>query len=59
MFVTRCGTTYPEYFSDIPGFYTRYLKNDVFMVSVSPMDDHGYFSFGTGVTYHRAAANKS
>jgi len=53
------GTTYPEYFSDIPGFYTRYLKNDVFMVSVSPMDDHGYFSFGTAVTYHRAAANKS
>jgi acyl-CoA hydrolase len=53
------GTTYPEYFSDIPGFYTRYLENDVFMVSVSPMDDHGYFSFGTGVTYHRAAADKS
>jgi len=53
------GTTYPEYFNEIPGYYTKYLENDVFMVSVSPMDDHGYFSFGTAVTYHRAAADKS
>lgn len=53
------GTTYPEYFHEIPGYYARYLENDVFMVSVSPMDDHGYFSFGTAVTYHRAAAQKS
>lgn len=53
------GSTYPEYFNEIPGYYTRYLENDVMMVSVSPMDDHGYFSFGTGVSYHRAAANKS
>jgi acyl-CoA hydrolase len=53
------ATTYPEYFHEIPGYYTKYLENDVMMVSVSPMDEHGYFSFGTGVTYHRAAADKS
>jgi len=53
------GTTYPEYFHEIPDYYKRYLENDVMMVSVSPMDEFGYFSFGTGVTYHRAAADKS
>jgi len=53
------GTAYPEYFNEIPGYYQRFLSNDVMMISVSPMDDHGYFSFGTGVTYHRAAADKS
>ncbi|MFA6411072.1 MAG: acetyl-CoA hydrolase/transferase C-terminal domain-containing protein [Syntrophales bacterium] len=53
------GSTYPEYFHEIPGYYTKYLENDVLMVSVSPMDEHGYFSFGTAVTYHRAAADIS
>ena len=53
------GSTYPEYFNEIPGYYTKYLENDVLMISVSPMDEFGFFSFGTAVTYHRAAADKS
>jgi len=53
------GTTYPEYFHEIPDYYTKYLENDVLMVSVSSMDEHGFFSFGTAVSFHRAAAEKS
>jgi 4-hydroxybutyrate CoA-transferase len=51
------GTFNPAYFGDYCPLYYRYLDTDVTMVSVSPMDAHGYFSFGAAVTYHRAAAD--
>lgn len=46
----------------MPGYLYEYpelikdLDVDVFMGTVSPMDEHGYFSFGTSVDYTIAAA---
>lgn len=37
----------PVYYHEMPNFYENYLKPDVFYATVSPMDEHGYFSFGT------------
>lgn len=36
----------PCFFKDIPGLWRREVKPDVFYATVSPMDKHGYFSFG-------------
>lgn len=46
----------------MPGYlyeYPKYIRDmdvDVFMGTVSPMDEHGYFSFGVSVDYTIAAA---
>jgi acyl-CoA hydrolase len=37
----------PVYYHKMPAYYENYLKPDVFYATVSPMDEHGYFSFGT------------
>ncbi|MEA4814260.1 MAG: acetyl-CoA hydrolase/transferase C-terminal domain-containing protein [Oscillospiraceae bacterium] len=37
----------PSYYRDVPALYDRYIDLDVFYAAVSPMDAHGYFSFGT------------
>ena len=29
-------------------YFERYLKLDVVMIKVAPMDKHGFFNFGTG-----------
>lgn len=36
----------PCYFKDIPALWREEVKADVFYATVSPMDQHGYFSFG-------------
>ena len=33
-------------------YFERYLKPDVAMIKVAPMDKHGFFSFGTGNSLH-------
>jgi len=45
----------PGYLYEYPK-YIRDLDVDVFMGTVSPMDEHGYFSFGVSVDYTIAAA---
>ncbi|MEG6513462.1 acetyl-CoA hydrolase/transferase family protein [Desulforamulus ruminis] len=45
----------PGYLYEYPQFI-RDLDVDVFMGTVSPMDEHGYFSFGVSVDYTIAAA---
>lgn len=45
----------PGYLYEYPGFI-RDMDVDVFMGTVSPMDEHGYFSFGVSVDYTIAAA---
>ncbi len=46
----------------MPGYlyeYPRFIRDmdvDIFMGTVSPMDEHGYFSFGVSVDYTIAAA---
>lgn len=33
-------------------YFERYLKPDVAMIKVAPMDKHGFFNFGTGNSLH-------
>ena len=49
----------PNYYRDIPGLIRRYYDYDVFCVSVSPMDEHGYFSLGCVSSYSEAMIEKS
>lgn len=46
----------PAHFSDYPDLFTN-LGVDVFMGTVSPMDRHGFFSFGISVDYNTTAAS--
>lgn len=36
----------PGYYRDIPGLFRDYVKPEVMVATVSPMDKHGYFSTG-------------
>lgn len=36
----------PAYYRDIPGLFQDYVKPEVLIAVVSPMDKHGYFSTG-------------
>ena len=36
----------PGYYRDIPGLFRKYIKPEVMVATVSPMDKHGYFSTG-------------
>ena len=36
----------PCYYRDIPGLFRQYIRPEVMVASVSPMDKHGYFSTG-------------
>ncbi len=49
----------PNYFHDVPRLITDYVDVDILMASVSPMDEHGYFSFGLSVDYTTTAAQKA
>jgi hypothetical protein len=41
-------TYFPGNFHEFPRFLTEHIGIDTFLVTVSPMDRHGYFTFGTG-----------
>ncbi len=41
----------PNHFSDIPSLLKLSTSKPVIMAAVSPMDDEGYFSLGTSVSY--------
>lgn len=43
-----CNYT-PNHFHELPYFISEYVKPDIFMAAVSPMDAEGYFTFGTAV----------
>lgn len=49
----------PAHFHDYPFFFKEHIDVDVFMGTVSPMDEHGFFSFGISVDYNTAAAQKA
>jgi len=47
----------PVYYNDCCALYERGdLPLDVFIAEVSPMDEHGYFSFGCGVSNSQSCA---
>ena len=49
----------PNYYRDIPGLIRRYYDYDAVCASVSPMDEHGYFSLGCVSSYSEAMLEKS
>jgi acyl-CoA hydrolase len=49
------ATYVPSNFGDIPRLIRQSERVDVFMITVSPMDEHGYFTFGLGCDYTLAA----
>ena len=49
----------PAYFHQIPRLITDYMNVDVTLISVSPMDDHGYMSLGVSVDLMPAAIKKA
>lgn len=40
----------PSFYYQIPRSIDEFVKPDVFYAMVSPMDEHGYFSFGTSIS---------
>lgn len=60
-FIKRAGTAavidfMPSYLWQLPAMYSRFIPMDAFMVTVSPMDRHGYFSLGTSCDYASTVA---
>ncbi len=46
----------PSYLWQLPRIYTEFIHMDVLMITVSPMDRHGYFSLGTSNDYSSTVA---
>ena len=53
------GDIIPNYYRDIPDHIRRMYEYDAFLVQVSPMDKHGYFSLATVSSYSPAMMEKS
>src|SRR6204780_2076682 len=49
----------PNSFSQSVRFFTEHIHVDTFLVTVSPMDRNGYFTFGTNNDYTSSAARKA
>ena len=49
----------PVAFSDAPRLLSREIQLDTFLTVVSPMDQHGYFSFGANNDYASTAARSA
>ncbi|NLK51600.1 MAG: 4-hydroxybutyrate CoA-transferase [Syntrophomonadaceae bacterium] len=49
----------PNHFHELPYFLSEHIQPDVFLAAVSPMDEEGYFSFGTAVTYNYEVIEKA
>jgi itaconate CoA-transferase len=49
-------TYVPSNFHESPRLLTEHISIDTFLVTVSPMDRHGYFTFGTGNDYSSKVA---
>ena len=52
-------TYVPGNFSQAPRLLTEHIGVDTFLTTVSPMDKHGYFSFGTGNDYSTKVARSA
>jgi itaconate CoA-transferase len=56
--MVRTGLAYyvPSYLHQAPRLISEFIKADTTLTTVSPMDDHGYFTFGTSNDCTSAAA---
>jgi acyl-CoA hydrolase len=53
------ATYVPTNFGDIPSIIRQSEKVDILAVTVSPMDEHGYFTYGLGCDYTPAAVERA
>ncbi|MDQ7095862.1 acetyl-CoA hydrolase/transferase C-terminal domain-containing protein [Desulfosporosinus sp. PR] len=49
----------PIKYSEVPRWLRENLQTDVVAIQVSPMDEHGYFSFGVTISHYAAAIEKA
>ncbi len=50
----------PIRYSELPRYYREHIEpNDVMMIQVAPMDEHGYFNFGPNASHLSAAVERS
>lgn len=49
----------PVKYSEVPRYIRENVQTDVVAIQVAPMDDHGYFSFGTSTSHYAAAIEKA
>lgn len=47
----------PNFFHQVPRLISEFIQTDVCIATVSPMDEHGYMSFGVSVDYTSTAAH--
>lgn len=55
LLATGAAVYNPAYFHQIPRLLREYMQPDVALVTVSPMDRHGYMSLGVSVDVNKAA----
>ncbi|MGD0073419.1 MAG: acetyl-CoA hydrolase/transferase C-terminal domain-containing protein [Candidatus Binataceae bacterium] len=49
----------PMNFGEAPDYYRRFVDVDMAVLKTTPMDEHGFFNFGTAATYHKALCEKA
>lgn len=49
----------PMLFHELPGYYEKFLDVDVAMLQVTPMNEHGYFNFGSQASHSLALCEKA
>lgn len=49
----------PMLFHEAPRLYTQYKEPDISFIAVAPMDEYGFFNFGTSNDFTKMAADKS
>ena len=55
-----CSFYAPIRYSELPRYYREHIvPNDVLMIQVTTMDNHGYFNFGPNASHLMAAVEKS
>lgn len=53
------GDFMPCYYKDVPMLWREHVEADVFYATVSPMDEHGWFSFGASASVGRAQMSRA
>jgi acyl-CoA hydrolase len=49
----------PMNFGEAPDYYRRFVEVDIAIVKTAPLDAHGFFNFGGGVTYAKALTERA
>ncbi|MDR2355033.1 MAG: butyryl-CoA:acetate CoA-transferase [Clostridiales Family XIII bacterium] len=49
----------PIKYSEVPRYMRENCRTDVVAIQTAPMDDYGYFSFGTSVSHYAASIDKA